>query len=172
MSSFEYDMVVEIPYQSNIKYELDHQSNQLRCDRILHTSMSYPGNYGFIPNTLAGDGDPLDSLLLSEYPLHPNTWIRGRVVGVLETEDEKGMDEKILMVPSSKVDPFQNSINDLEDLNPLLLSKIKHFFQHYKDQEKNKWVQVKSFENKKRAAAIIKRAKRNCSTPEDSYLPL
>lgn len=145
MTNYEVDMIVEIPFNSNIKYEFDKEMNKIRVDRILNTSMLYPGNYGYIPNTLSGDGDPLDILLLTEYPIIPGCIIKVRIIGVLYTIDEKGNDEKLLAVPSSDVDSNYDDIKALKDLSPIILKKIKHFFTHYKDNDKNKWVNVYDF---------------------------
>ena len=145
MTNYEVDMIVEIPFNSNIKYEFDKEINKIRVDRILNTSMLYPGNYGYIPNTLSGDGDPLDILLLTEYPIIPGCIIKVRIIGVLYTIDEKGNDEKLLAVPSSDVDSNYDDIKALKDLSPITLKKIKHFFTHYKDNDKNKWVNVYDF---------------------------
>ncbi len=149
-------MIIEIPYNSFIKYEFDKEKNQLRCDRILHTAMAYPGNYGYFPNTLSGDGDPLDVLLICDYALHPGTIIKVKIIGVLLTEDEKGQDEKILAVPVTEIDPSYKKINTITDIPLHQLTKIKHFFSHYKDTEKNKWVKVKGFKDKTKAEAIYK----------------
>jgi inorganic pyrophosphatase len=118
--------------------------------------MHYPGNYGYIPNTLSGDGDPLDALLITEYPLHPDTIIKTKIIGVLVTKDESGQDEKIICVPHDKVDSRFSSINTLSDLTENVLQKIKHFFTHYKDNDKNKWVIVEKFLEKEDALIILK----------------
>lgn len=152
----EIDMIVEVPSGSFIKYELDRLGN-IRCDRILHTAMAYPGNYGYIPYTLSGDGDPTDIILLTEYPLQAGIYIKVRVIGVLLTEDEKGNDEKVLAVPCSKVDPHYDNIDDIDDLPSVVISKVKHFFEHYKDNEPEKWVIVKNFKNKDYALDLIKK---------------
>jgi len=148
------DVMIEIPYNSYIKYEYDEKIKAIRCDRILNTSMCYPGNYGFIPNTLSGDGDPLDILLLSDYPLFPGTIIKARIIGVLLTVDEKGDDEKIIMVPCSSVDPTYYDIHNYDQLSKITLSKIKHFFTHYKDNETTKWVKVTGFKDRDTAIQI------------------
>ena len=109
--------------------------------------MLYPGNYGYIPNTLSGDGDPLDILLISDYCLFPGTIINAKIIGVLLTSDEKGDDEKIIAVPSDNIDPTYTDVNNIYSLSKATLSKIRHFFNHYKDIEKNKWVKVKGFED-------------------------
>lgn len=161
MSNNFIDMIVEIPYNSLIKYEFDEEYNLMRCDRVLNTSMLYPGNYGYIPNTLSGDNDPLDILLLTEYPIFPGTIINVKIIGVLLTTDEMGDDEKLLAVPTIKVDPKFKNINDLNDLDISTLNKIKHFFTHYKDNDEDKWVKVKKFENKNFALKILENSKIN-----------
>lgn len=160
MSNDLIDMIVEIPYNSLVKYEYDENHKCMRCDRILNTSMLYPGNYGFIPNTLSGDNDPVDILLLTEYPLYPGSIINVKLIGVLLTSDEKGDDEKLLAVPSLEVDTKFKNINDLIDLEDITLNKIQHFFTHYKDNDQHKWVKVKHFSNKKKALEILELAKK------------
>ena len=129
--------------------------------------MIYPCNYGFIPHTLSGDGDPVDVLVISNYPVLPGSVIRSRPVAVLMMEDESGVDEKIIAVPISKLDPFFNSIQDLEDINSVFQQKISHFFEHYKDLEKGKWVKVIGFENAEKAKTLIKDGiRRHCELSE------
>ena len=152
------DMIVEIPYNSFVKYEFDKEAGKMRCDRVLHTAMSYPGNYGYFPNTLSGDGDPLDVLLICEYPIYPGILVKVKIIGVLLTTDEKGEDEKIIVVPSASVDPNFSNINNYSDLPQWTLSKIRHFFEHYKDTENNKWVQVKDFKEREAAIQIYKQS--------------
>ena len=152
------NMVVEIPYNSFVKYEYDIKEKIMRCDRVLHTAMAYPGNYGFFPNTLAGDGDPLDVLMICDYPIYPGIHVKVKIIGVLLTKDEKGDDEKIIVVPSIKVDPNYTNINDLSDLPKCTLSKIKHFFEHYKDNETKKWVQVKEYKGREFAIELYKKS--------------
>ena len=137
------DAIIEIPLNSNIKYEYDEKYDKLRCDRIMNTSMIYPGNYGYIPNTLAGDGDPLDILVVCDYSINPGIIIECKIIGVLIMKDEKGLDEKIIAIPSNNVDINSEKINNLDDIQENLLSKIYHFFQHYKDNDKNKWTEIK-----------------------------
>ena len=158
-SIYEIDMIVEIPYNSKIKYEFDDKCQKIRVDRILNTSMLYPGNYGYIPKTLSGDGDPLDVLLITEYPILPGSIIKVRIIGVLCTTDEKGNDEKIIAVPTSEVDSNYENIHNLNDLSSITLKKIKHFFNHYKDNDQNKWVKVKQFDNALNAYNIYCRSK-------------
>ena len=155
----EVDMIVEIPRNSNVKYEYDKDKKRMRCDRIISTSMLYPGNYGYIPNTLSGDGDPLDILLLCDYPIYPGTIVKVKIIGVLLTEDEKGNDEKVIAVPSHEVDISYNEINNYTDLDKVTLQKIKHFFTHYKDNETKKWVNVKEYKDNKSAIEIFNSSK-------------
>ena len=145
--TFNLDMTVEIPFNSSVKYEFDKDLKQMRCDRLLTTSMLYPGNYGYIDDTLSGDGDPLDILLVCDYAIYPGTVVNVKVIGVLLTTDEKGEDEKLIAVPSKSVDPSFEDINTLEDLGPMMTKRILHFFEHYKDIDENKWVKIRGFEN-------------------------
>ena len=161
--SFNIDMIVEIPRNSNVKYEFDKSLGLMRCDRIINTSMLYPGNYGYIPKTLSGDGDPIDILLLCDYPIYPGTIVNVKVIGVLLTTDEKGDDEKLIAVPSHEVDKSFDSIDCYTQLSKVEIQKIHHFFEHYKDNDDNKWVKVKSFENAKTAANILEISKKRYS---------
>ena len=152
------DIIIEVSYGSNIKYEIDKDTNLLRLDRILNTSMMYPGNYGFFPNTLAGDNDPLDALLVTNYPLNPGIIVDTKIIGVLITVDEKGEDEKMIVVPSDSVDPSFKNINDISDLDENLKKKILHFFQNYKVLEEGKWVEVKDFKDNNFAKDLYKKS--------------
>ncbi len=135
--------VIEIPLGGvPVKYELDKESGALFVDRFLHTAMFYPGNYGFIPQTLSADGDPCDVLVVGQVPVVPGAVIRCRPVGVLVMEDEAGMDEKVLAVPVDALHPFYTGIRSYTELPGVLLDQIAHFFQHYKDLEKGKWVTI------------------------------
>lgn len=149
------DCLIEVSKGSNVKYEFDKEKNMLRCDRILSTSMSYPGNYGYVDKTLSEDGDPIDVLLVCDFPLQPLSLITIKIIGVLMMTDEKGLDEKLIAVPTSDVDPDSEDIHSLDDLPKSLINKIKHFFEHYKDTEKNKWVKVDEFRNAKEAMIIF-----------------
>lgn len=131
-----FDVLVEIPKGSRNKYEYDFDLKKIRFDRMLFSSMMYPGDYGFIPETLALDGDPLDVLVLGHEPMFPMCVVEVKPIGVFHMADEKGPDEKIVCVPVS--DPIWNSKNDLSDLNPHRLAEITHFFKVYKDLEKKK----------------------------------
>ena len=149
-------IVIEIPQGSSIKYEVDKKSGAVFVDRFLFTAMYYPFNYGFIPNTLAEDGDPTDVLVISSQPVVPGSVIRSRPIGMLEMEDEEGIDTKIIAVPVSKLDRSFDNINDVNDLPEATLEKIKHFFEHYKELEKGKWVKVKEFKSAETAKEAIK----------------
>lgn len=150
--------VIEIPYGSNIKYEIDKESGALFVDRVLYSAVFYPANYGFIPNTLAADGDPADILILNEYPLQAGSVIKCRLIGVLVMEDEAGMDEKLLALPISKVDPRYDSIKSYQDLPKITLDRIKNFFETYKLLEPGKWVRVKEFQDAETARALLETA--------------
>ena len=121
--------------------------------------MLYPGNYGYIPNTLSGDGDPIDILLVCDYAIYPGIVIETKIIGVLMMEDEKGQDEKIIVVPSSNVDPNYVLINELKDLPIGMTSKIRHFFEHYKDNESQKWCKIQNFENAAFAKTLVQKSK-------------
>lgn len=150
--------IIEIPFGSNMKYEIDKESGAVIADRIMHSAMFYPANYGFVPNTLADDGDPADVLVLTEYPLVAGCVIKCRLIGVLIMEDESGMDEKLLAVPVSKVDPAYEEIKTLEDLPKHTLARLKNFFETYKMLEPNKWVKVKDFKGKDVATELLQKA--------------
>ena len=150
--------VIEIPFGSNIKYEIDKDSGAVVVDRVLYSAMFYPANYGFVSNTLAEDGDPADILVLNEYPVQAGSVIKCRLIGVLVMEDEAGMDEKLLAVPVTKIDPTFENINSIDDLPKATLAKIKNFFETYKMLEPNKWVKVKDFKGKEEATAILQTA--------------
>ena len=145
------NVIVEIPKGSNIKYEVDKDSGFLLVDRKLFTAMFYPCNYGFIPSTLEDDGDPVDILVLGEFSLVPLSVIRVRAVGVLNTEDEEGIDSKIIAVPIDKIDPGFTSIKDVNDIPQNIKNQIEHFFQHYKELEGGKYVKISGWGNKQMA---------------------
>jgi inorganic pyrophosphatase len=135
--------VIEIPLGGvPVKYEIDKDSGALFVDRFLHTAMFYPGNYGFIPHTLSADGDPCDVLVVSQVPVVPGAVIRCRPVGALVMEDEAGGDEKILAVPVDALHPFYKGVQSYRDLPQIMCEQMAHFFQHYKDLEKGKWVTI------------------------------
>lgn len=149
------NVVVEIPKGSNIKYELEKEIGVLRMDRVLFPSMIYPGNYGFIPQTLSGDGDAEDVLILGELSIVPIAVVNTRPIGILITEDEKGEDSKIITVPSTMVDPTTSGVNDIEEIDLDLRSRIEHFFLHHKDLEKGKFVKIIGWKNRAHAYDII-----------------
>ena len=154
----ELNVFVEIPKDSSIKYELDKESGIVFVDRFLHTAMKFPTNYGFVPNTLADDGDPLDVMVLSEYPVAPGTVIPSVVIGMLEMEDEAGIDTKILAVPSVKIDPLFGAYNDITDIPEATKNKIKHFYENYKSLEPGKWVKLKEWKDKATALEAVQKA--------------
>jgi len=153
--------IIEISRGSNIKYEIDKESGALVLDRVLHSAMFYPANYGFINKTLSADGDPTDIMILTDYALLEGSVTECRLVGVLIMEDESGIDEKLLAVPTSKIDPSFDEIQDLEDIPKHTLAKIKNFFETYKMLEPNKWVKVQGFENRESARKILEEAIKN-----------
>lgn len=154
--------IIEIPYGSNVKYEVDKDSGAVVVDRVMYSAMFYPANYGFIPHTLADDDDPVDILVINEYPLQAGSVIRCRLLGMLVMEDESGMDEKLIAVPISKIDPRYEKIKTLQDLPQITLDRIRNFFETYKILEPNKWVKVKDYRNQDEAVAVLKKAIENC----------
>lgn len=153
------NVIVEVPAGGEpVKYEMDKDSGALFVDRFLHTAMSYPGNYGFIPHTLSMDGDPIDVLIVGETRLVPGAVVRVRPIGALVMEDEGGGDEKILAVPVDALHPIYADVRNHTDLPPLITRQIEHFFQHYKDLEKGKWVRVGHWLDAEGAAKMIMEA--------------
>lgn len=137
------NVVIENPMGGEpVKYEMDKESGAMFVDRFLHTAMYYPGNYGFIPHTLSDDGDPVDVLVIGRTSVMPGAVMPSRPIGVLVMEDESGMDEKIIAVPVEKLHPYYTNVEDIEDLRPIMLEQIEHFFAHYKDLEKGKWAKT------------------------------
>src|SRR3954465_9394922 len=135
--------IIEIPLGgAPVKYEPDKGSGAVRVDRFLHTAMRYPGNYGFIPHTLSSDGDPCDVLVVNTRAITPGALMRVRPVGVLFMEDEAGLDEKIIAVPSSKLTRRYDSVKSYQDLPQITVQQVQHFLEHYKDLEQHKWVKV------------------------------
>jgi len=150
------NVVIEVPHGGYpVKYELDKASGALVVDRFLHTAMNYPCNYGFIPHTLSNDGDPVDVLVVSRIPVVPGAIMRCRPIGVLLMEDEAGEDEKLLAVPVEALNPYYKSVETYEDLPEILIKRISHFFEHYKDLEEGKWVKVKGWEGPETACRLI-----------------
>jgi inorganic pyrophosphatase len=142
----EINVLIEVPIGGEpVKYEIDKASGALFVDRILHTSMRYPANYGFVPHTLGEDGDPLDALVIDPSSIVPGAVIRVRPVGVLLMDDDKGGDEKLITVPVDTTFPYYSEVKSLADLPPIVTQQIEHFFQHYKDLEPGKWAKLKGW---------------------------
>lgn len=150
-----FKVFIEIPIGSGVKYEVDEETGELKVDRFLYTSFKYPFNYGYIVGTKGGDGDPMDVVVLSSEPVVPGVVIKCHAVGVLETEDEEGVDAKVIAVPTAKIDPFYGIYEDIKDVPAALLAKIKHFYENYKTIEPGKWVKVKEFKSKSEAEKQI-----------------
>ena len=149
-------VVIEIPANSSpVKYEIDKDADALFVDRFMASPMFYPANYGYINNTLADDGDALDVLVVTPYPVVPGSVIRCRPVGVLNMTDEAGEDAKLLAVPHEKLTQAYNDVQDITDLPEILRNQIKEFFENYKNLEKGKWVKVESWEGVESAKAKI-----------------
>lgn len=150
------NVVIEVPLGGEpIKYEIDKASGAMFVDRFLYTAMRYPCNYGFVPQTLADDGDPVDVMVYGNRPLVPGAVVASRPVGVLLMEDEAGLDEKILAVPTERLTHYYKNIKDYTDLPEILIERIKHFFEHYKDLEPNKWVKVVGWRGREEAEQLI-----------------
>ena len=150
------NVIIEIPMGgAPVKYELDKESGALFVNRFLHTSMQYPANYGFVPHTLSDDGDPIDVLVAGQVPVAVGAVIRSRPIGVLLMEDEAGIDEKILAVPVDALHPFYADITSWRQLPQVYCDQITHFFGHYKDLEKDKWVKVNRWGEAEEATEMI-----------------
>ena len=142
-----FNVVIEIPMNGDpVKYEVDKATGAIFVDRFMSTSMHYPTNYGYVPQTLSGDGDPVDVLVITPVPLIPGVVVPCRPIGILKMEDEAGIDGKVLAVPIDKILSIYTQWQKPEDLNPMRLKTISHFFEHYKDLEKGKWVKVLGWE--------------------------
>ncbi len=152
----EINVIIEVSAGSRpVKYEFDKESGAILVDRFVQTPMFYPANYGFIPHTLADDGDALDVMVITRYPIIPGAVIEARPIGLLYMEDESGKDEKIIAVPKIKSDPFYKDVHDIKDLPEIQIAQIKHFFERYKDLEPGKWVKISGFGNASEAKQII-----------------
>lgn len=151
----DFKVFIEIPIGSGVKYEVNEETKQIEVDRFLYTSFKYPFNYGYVIDSRGGDGDPLDVVVLSSEPVVPGVVMKCHAVGVLETEDEDGIDAKIIAVPTAKIDPFYGIYEDIKDIPQALLNKIKHFYENYKTIEPGKWVKVKDFLGVKEAEVQI-----------------
>ncbi len=150
------NVIIEVPLGGEpVKYEFDKESGALFVDRILHTPMRYPCNYGFIPHTLAEDGDPIDALIVARTPFIAGCVVRARPVGVLLMEDDGGGDAKLLCVSVNKVHPYYADVAEYSDLPKILLDQIEHFFTHYKDLEPGKWVKCEGWEGKATAERLL-----------------
>ena len=143
----QFNVIIEIPMNADpVKYEVDKDSGALFVDRFMSTAMHYPCNYGYVPQTLSGDGDPVDVLVITPFPLVPGCVVTCRAIGILKMEDEAGMDGKVLAVPIDKILSLYTQWQKPADLNPLRLKTIAHFFEHYKDLEEGKWVKILGWE--------------------------
>jgi inorganic pyrophosphatase len=152
----QFNVIIEIPMNADpIKYEVDKESGALFVDRFMTTAMHYPCNYGYVPQTLSDDGDPVDVLVITPFPLSPGVVVTCRPIGVLKMEDEAGGDSKLLAVPIDKVLPIYTHWQKPEDINQMRLKAIQHFFEHYKDLEAGKWVKVTGWEGPESAKAEI-----------------
>ena len=158
-------VVIEIPRGSRNKYEIDHEDGRVFLDRGLFTATTYPADYGFVPDTLAGDGDPLDALVLLEDPVYPGVWVEARPVGVLYMRDEAGEDAKLLCVPPNE--PRWADIEDVEDLTPQLRAEIQHFFEVYKALEPHKHTTAEGMSGRDAAWAEIEQSRANWSAHAD-----
>ncbi len=153
------NVVIEVPIGGEpVKYEMDKDSGTLFVDRVLYTEMRYPGNYGFVPHTLSDDGDPVDVLIANQRQLIPGAVMNCRPVGVLHMRDEAGQDEKIIAVPSGRVSAMYNNIDSYRDLPDMLMRRIAHFFQRYKDLEDGKWVEITRWGDDAEARELIVKA--------------
>ncbi len=152
----DFNVVIEIPMNgAPIKYEVDKESGAIFVDRFMATAMHYPCNYGYIPSTLSEDGDPVDVLVVTPFPLIPGVVVRCRTVGMLRMSDESGIDAKLIAVPVDKLSKLYQKVHSLQDLPELLLAQITHFFEHYKDLEPGKWVKVEDWADTTAAQAEI-----------------
>jgi len=152
----EINVIVEVPVGGEpIKYEMDKEAGTLVVDRFLYTSMRYPGNYGFMPHTLSGDGDPLDVLIANQRGIVPGAIVAVRPIGVLRMQDEAGVDEKIIAVPVPRLTRRYDQVQDYTQLPDITIKQIEHFFEHYKDLEDFKWVKALGWGDVNEAKRII-----------------
>lgn len=164
----EVNVIIEIPMNADpVKYEVDKETDCLTVDRFMLTAMRYPCNYGYVPQTIADDGDPVDVLVITPFPIVAGAVIKVRPIGMLQMDDEAGGDAKLIAVPTDKLYPLYRNLQQPEDLQPELLAQIQHFFEHYKDLEKGKWVKVKGWEGKEAAYQEIRKGIANyASAPQ------
>lgn len=156
MSDTTIKVLIEIPEGSRVKYELDEETGEMTVDRLMPTAMSYPVNYGLILNTHGEDGDALDALVFISEAVVPNVVIKCKVIGLLEMEDEEGIDHKIVCVPAkTKIDPICGAWESLDDVPEARKKAIRHFFEHYKDLEEGKWVKLKEWKNTAAALEVL-----------------
>ena len=152
----EFNVIIEIPMNADpIKYEVDKESGAIFVDRFMSTAMHYPTNYGYVPKTISGDGDPVDVLVITPVPLIPGVVVTCRAIGILKMEDEAGMDGKVLAVPIDKILSLYTRWQKPDDLSPVRLKTIAHFFEHYKDLEDGKWVKILGWEGPESARQEI-----------------
>ena len=153
------NVVIEVPVGGEpIKYEMDKASGALFVDRYLYTSMRYPGNYGFVPHTISDDGDPIDVVIASTRAIAPGGVVNCRPIGVLIMKDDAGQDEKVIAVPSTKLTRRYENIREYTDLPTITIEQVEHFFQHYKDLEREKWVKLERWGNAEEAKQLIRDA--------------
>ncbi len=151
-----FNVIIEIPMNADpVKYEVDKDSGAIFVDRFMSTAMHYPTNYGYVPKTISGDGDPVDVLVITPVPLIPGVVVPCRAIGILKMTDEAGEDGKVLAVPTDKILSLYTQWQKPEDLNPQVLKNISHFFEHYKDLEEGKWVKVQGWEGPEAAQKEI-----------------
>ena len=164
----DFNVVIEIPMHADpVKYEVDKESGQVFVDRFMSTAMHYPCNYGYIPHTIAGDDDPVDVLVITQFALPPGVVVRCRPIGMLAMEDEAGQDAKLLAVPVDSLTQMYRDIESPRDLPESMLNQISHFFEHYKDLEAGKWVKVQGWVGAEEAKAeILAGVERYQSSPE------
>jgi len=168
----DFNVIIEIPMHADpVKYEVDKESGAIFVDRFMSTAMHYPCNYGYIPHTIAGDGDPVDVLVISQFALPPGVVVRCRPIGMLAMTDEAGEDAKLLAVPVDKLTPMYRNVQSPRDLPPILLDQISHFFEHYKDLEPGKFVKVLGWQGGEEAKKeIIEGVKRyNDATDKPAF---
>jgi inorganic pyrophosphatase len=152
-----FNVIIEIPMNADpIKYEVDKETGAIFVDRFMSTAMHYPTNYGYVPRTIAGDGDPVDVLVITPVPLIPGVVVTCRPIGLLRMEDEAGQDGKVLAVPTDRILSLYSQWQKPEDLQPLRLKTISHFFEHYKDLEPGKWVKVLGWEGPEAAREEVR----------------
>jgi inorganic pyrophosphatase len=151
-----FNVIIEIPMNADpVKYEVDKATSAIFVDRFMSTAMHYPTNYGYVPKTISGDGDPVDVLVITPVPLIPGVVVTCRAIGILKMTDEAGEDGKVLAVPIDKILSIYSHWKKPEDMNPLRLKTIAHFFEHYKDLEENKWVKINGWEGPESAKQEI-----------------